>query len=196
MAERPVRPTLIVFARAPRLGRVKRRLAAEIGPAAALAFYRRTLARLLARVARDRRWRLALALTPDNAVLPCARAWRRWKQGGGDLGARMARAMARAPGPVVLVGADIPALGPCQIADAFARLRSADAVFGPAKDGGFYLVGLRRPRRAARMFAGARWSTAEALADVRSNLRGRRVALVARLGDVDSAADLARERPR
>ncbi len=187
-----MKPTLVVFARAPRFGRGKRRLAAEIGAAAALAFYRRTLARLLARVAGDRRWRLALAVTPDSGTLHGVRPWRNWKQGRGDLGTRMARAMMRAPGPVVLVGADIPALGPRQIARAFARLRSADAVFGPAEDGGFYLVGVRRPGLARRMFARVRWSTRYALADTMRNLAGRRVALVDRLSDVDTAADLAR----
>lgn len=186
-----MKPTLVVFARAPRLGRVKRRLAAEIGAVAALAFYRRTLTRLLARVAGDRRWRLALALTPDSGTLHGARPWRRWKQGRGDLGVRMARAMLRAPGAVVLVGADIPALAPRHIAHACARLRSADAVFGPAEDGGFYLVAVRRPGLARRIFADVRWSSRDALADTLRNLAGRRVALVERLSDVDTAADLA-----
>jgi len=187
-----MRPTLIVFARAPRLGRVKRRLAAEIGDLAALRFYRRTLARLLRRVACDRRWRLVLALTPDNARLSAAGAARVRPQGRGDLGQRMARALARAHGPAVLVGADIPDLGAAQVARAFAALRSADVVFGPAADGGYYLVGTRRGSCAAWMFARVRWSGAHALADTRANLRGRRVALVDRLSDVDRAADLAR----
>jgi rSAM/selenodomain-associated transferase 1 len=182
-----VKPTLIVFAKAPRLGRVKRRLAAEIGDVAALRFYRRTFTRLLRRVARDARWRTVLALTPDNARIAGRRAR---PQGRGDLGARMARALACVRGPAVLVGADIPDLGAAQVAQAFGRLRSADVVLGPALDGGYYLVGTRRPTLARWMFAGVRWSSPHALADTRANLCGRRVALTARLADVDTAADL------
>jgi uncharacterized protein len=63
-------------------------------------------------------------------------------------------------------------------------------VFGPAADGGYWLVGFG-PIRPARPFAGARWSTRHALADTLGNLRGRRVALLRTLRDVDTAADLA-----
>lgn len=181
--------TLIVFARAPRLGTVKRRLARQIGDRAALDFHRRQVAALLARAGRDRRWRTVLCVTPD-------RARHRWPQrvpvawqGHGDLGARMARALAphrRA----VLVGTDIPGLGAADIAAAFRALGRADAVFGPAEDGGYWLVGLG-PRRPSRPFAGVRWSTEHALADTLANFRGRRVALLRRLRDVDTAADLA-----
>lgn len=187
----PHRRTLIVFARAPRLGRVKRRLARAIGDLAALRFYRRTLAALLRRVARDKRWRTLGAVTPDHAELPrliCI------GQGGGDLGKRMARALARARGPAVLVGADIPALGARQIAAAFRALGAHDAVFGPARDGGYYLVGTRRPSIARWMFARVRWSSEHALADTLANLKNRRVALVETLDDVDDAAGLARLR--
>lgn len=188
---RSVNRTLIVFARAPRLGRVKRRLARAIGDLAALRFYRSTLLRLLRSIGRDRRWRTFAAVTPDHARLPgmtCVR------QGRGDLGARMARAMLRARGPVVLVGADIPALGPGQIAAAFRALDGHDAVFGPARDGGYYLVGAKRPALARWMFAQVRWSTEHALADTRANLGHRRVALVDTLDDVDDEAGLARVR--
>jgi hypothetical protein len=186
-----MRPTLIVLAKAPRLGRAKRRLAAEIGDIAALRFYRRTVTQLLARVARDRRWRTVLVLTPDNGRIAGWSRLRRRPQGRGDLGARMARALARVRGPAVLVGADIPDLGAAQVAQAFRRLRSADAVLGPACDGGYYLVATRRGTLARWMFAAVRWSSPHALADTRANLRGRRVALIAQLADVDTAADLA-----
>ena len=183
-----MKPTLIVFARAPRLGKVKRRLAAEIGDIAALRFYRRSLQRLLGRVARDRRWRTVLAITPDNGRIA---GWPSRPQGRGDLGARMARALMQARGPAVLVGSDIPALGAAQIAAAFRRLAGVDAVFGPATDGGYYLVGTRRGGLARWMLRSVRWSSTHALADTCANLRGRRVALVDTLTDVDTAADLA-----
>jgi glycosyltransferase A (GT-A) superfamily protein (DUF2064 family) len=63
-------------------------------------------------------------------------------------------------------------------------------VFGPAEDGGYWLVGLG-PCRPARPFAEVRWSTEHALADTLANFAGRRVALLRTLRDVDTAADLA-----
>lgn len=117
------------------------------------------------------------------------RATRRIGQVRGDLGARMAGAMRRHP-VAVLAGSDIPALRPADIAAAIRALGRADAVFGPAEDGGYWLVGMG-PRRPARPFAGVRWSTEHTLADTLRNFRGRRVALLRRLQDVDTAEDLA-----
>lgn len=188
------RPVAIVFARAPRLGTVKRRLARGIGAMAALRFYRRQLAATVRPLARDRRWRCVFAVTPDHA-----RGWGRLvrglgspglrPQGPGDLGARMARAMRPHRPRVVLVGCDIPGLGPADIAAAFRALGRADAVFGPALDGGYWLVGMG-PRRPARPFARVRWSGPHALADTLANFRGRRVALLRPRRDIDTAEDL------
>ena len=119
-------------------------------------------------------------------------------QGPGDLGKRMARALAAPPpGPAVLVGGDIPAIRPAHIAEAFRRLGACDAVFGPAADGGYWLAGFSRRKHggklAARAFAGVRWSTAHALADTLANLRGSRIApMLPVLEDVDHGAALAR----
>src|SRR4051812_22739901 len=121
---------LIVFARAPSLGTGKRRLARDIGDVAALRFERLTLARLLRRLGRDRRWRLRIAVTPDRARHPwrlCPRGIPVTPQGTGDLGERMRRALAECPpGPAVLIGADIPALGAHHIAEAFRLLGRHD----------------------------------------------------------------------
>ncbi|MFC7472951.1 TIGR04282 family arsenosugar biosynthesis glycosyltransferase [Dankookia sp. GCM10030260] len=183
--------TLIVFCRAPRLGTVKRRLAAGIGPLAALRFYRGQLGRLLREAGRDRRWRTELVVTPDRIRWPTGhpRGLAMRPQGGGDLGRRMGRALARHR-RAVLVGCDIPGLGRADIAAAFRALGRADAVFGPAEDGGYWLVGLG-PRRPAAPFVGVRWSSEHALADTLGNCRRHRVALLRRLRDVDTAADLA-----
>lgn len=191
---------LVVFAKAPALGRVKSRLAAGIGAAAALGFYRGTLAALLRRVARDRRWHTVLAVSPDRSARH-RRLWplrmARTPQGAGDLGARMARAFRRFPaGPVVLVGADIPEIAAAHVWAAFRALGTADAVFGPALDGGYWLVGLRPGRDPARLFRGVRWSTRHALADTRANLGGRRVALLGPLDDIDDAPAYRRWRAR
>jgi rSAM/selenodomain-associated transferase 1 len=183
---------VFVFARAPLLGTVKRRLAREIGERAALDFHRATLARLLRALARDRRFTTVLAATPDRVAMRWPVRTEMVWQGGGDLGARMHRLMRRCPrGRAVIVGCDIPDLTAGDVAAAFRALGRADAVFGPAEDGGYWLVGLG-PRRPARPFAGVRWSSAHALTDTLANFRGRRVARLRTLRDVDEAADLIR----
>jgi uncharacterized protein len=185
---------VVVFARAPQLGRVKRRLARGIGAAAALVFYRATATRLIRALARDRRWRCHVAVTPDRRAPPPPPAWRHahvMAQGPGDLGHRMARAFrALPPGPAVIVGSDIPDLAPRHVAAAFAALGHADVVLGPAEDGGYWLVGLARRRPLPRgLFAGVRWSSATALADTRASLpRFARVVLLERLADIDDEA--------
>jgi uncharacterized protein len=185
---------LVVFLRAPRLGRVKSRLAAGIGALEALRFYRETSGRLLRAMTRDRRWQVHLALTPDRDALRSG-AWHvraaRFAQGVGDLGRRMERAVRRfPPGPVVIIGSDIPALRPTHVAAAFAALGTHHAVFGPATDGGYWLVGFRRrPRLPRRLFARVRWSSPHALADTLAGLpRDMRVAFLETLEDVDDAA--------
>lgn len=187
-----MKDTVVVFARAPRLGTVKRRLASEIGDRAALRFHRDTLLRLLRGLLADRRFRTVLAITPDHArsrlplrvaVLP---------QGRGDIGQRMHRACRRfRHGRVAIVGSDIPEADPADLRAAFRALGRADAVFGPAHDGGYWLVGFG-PRRPARPFAGARWSSEHALADTLANFSGRRIAFIRELSDVDTATDWQR----
>jgi hypothetical protein len=185
------------MAKAPVAGRVKTRIALELGTAAAVRFARHTAAALLQRVAADPRWSTVLAVTPDSGA--GSRFWPRripaGPQGPGDLGARMQRLFDRAPpGPAVIVGTDVPLMDRAHIAAAFRLLGHHDAVFGPAEDGGYWLVGLRRRPRRLGPFAGVRWSSAHALADTLANL-GRlsvAVALLPTLFDVDTPADLAR----
>ena len=196
-----MRRHLVIFARAPALGTGKRRLARDIGDVAALRFERLMLARLLRRLDRDKRWSLRVAVTPDRA----RHRRRLWPprilvtgQGRGDLGERMRRALAECPpGPAVLVGTDIPALGPQHIAEAFRLLGSHDLVFGPAADGGFWLIGTRRSPRLPPSFGEVRWSSPHALADVLGNLpRQVSVGFAARLEDVDDGASFRRLAPR
>lgn len=192
------RPVVIVFLRAPQLGAVKRRLAAGIGMAAARRFYAQTARRLLQRLERVPRWDVRLAVTPDRAARQ-GRFWparlKRFPQGHGALGIRMARAIARFPDrPVILVGSDIPDLTADHIERAFAALGRCDVVFGPARDGGYWLVGTRDAAMARRLFRNVRWSSKFALADTLANAAGRRVRLLEPLDDIDDAGDLARWR--
>jgi rSAM/selenodomain-associated transferase 1 len=195
------RPTLVVFVKAPRLGAVKTRLAAGIGAPAALRFYRGCLSRLLRGAGRDRRWRTCLAVTPDRCVaqgLGTAAGFARQPQGRGDLGRRMARALAaHGPGPVLIVGSDVPGLAPRHIARAFALLRAGDMVFGPADDGGYWCVGARGRRRPPGLFRRVRWSSRHALADTLAGLpAGLRIAFADRLEDVDDLRSWRRWRDR
>jgi rSAM/selenodomain-associated transferase 1 len=190
----------VIFARAPQLGRVKRRLAGGIGPIAATRFYRATLAAEIRRLANDRRWTPWLFVTPDDAL--GHPVWRSagprpqlCPQGRGDLGQRMTLPFRVLPsGAVVLVGSDIPALRADHVARAFRLLGRNDFVFGPASDGGFWLVGARRLKPMPRaLFAGVRWSTARALADTLAGLpSGYSRGLADMLDDVDDARDLLR----
>jgi rSAM/selenodomain-associated transferase 1 len=192
---------LVLMAKAPRLGRVKTRLARGIGAVAATRFFRRTSIDLLRRLD-DPRWQTVLALSPDISVHETGiwpEAVPRIAQGSGDLGARMGRLMRDLPpGPVVIVGCDIPDVTRGHVARAFAALGDADAVFGPAEDGGYWLVGLRRRPRVPEIFGGVRWSSEHALADTLANVSKAqlRVAMLESLSDIDTAEDFARSRGR
>jgi rSAM/selenodomain-associated transferase 1 len=185
-------PRLIVMAKAPLAGRIKRRLAASVGDVSAARFYRTCLAHTLMRLGRDPRWRTLLAVSPDRDLSApyWPRGIKRMPQGGGDLAARMQRLFRRLPpGPAIIVGSDIPAIRPGDIASAFRLLGNSDAVFGRAADGGYWLVGLLRSPRLLAPFGNVRWSSPHALADTLRNLEGHRVAFAATLSDVDSEKD-------
>jgi len=191
------KPVLIVFARAPRLGAVKRRLAAGIGDFAALQFYRQSTRTLLRRVSRERRWQTILAMTPDRATIDRF-GWTgaaQMGQGFGDLGQRMERALSRfRSNPVVLIGSDIPDIDASHIEAAFKALGRADFVFGPSDDGGYWLVGARHGAEARGLFDKVRWSGPHALADTLANAGRRRTARLEELIDIDTVDDLARWR--
>ncbi len=188
--------TLVVMLKEPRPGWVKTRLGKGIGMVPAAWWFRHQTARLLREV-EGPLWRLVLAVSPDAAGL-ASRVWPahlpRIAQGRGDLGARMARIMRSAPpGPVCIIGGDIPGIRRAHVARAFRALGTHDAAFGPAPDGGYWLIGLKRTRAVpAGFLQGVRWSGANALADSMAFLPGARIALLDTLRDVDTAADLAR----
>ncbi len=116
-------------------------------------------------------------------------------QGRGGLGQRMQRIFdACGQGPLIIVGTDIPFVSRGMIAEAFHRLRGADAVFGRAEDGGYWLVGLRRRPKRLTPFEDVRWSSPHALADTLKNLAGHRIAFAATLFDIDTEADYRRYR--
>lgn len=188
-----MKPLLIIMIKEPRPGRVKTRLGRDIGTIPATWWFRHQSARLMRRL-RDPRWQIELAVAPDLAV--SSRVWPadlpRRAQGGGDLGQRMgAMLRARPQGPTCLIGADIPGITRAHIARAFKALGAHDAVFGPAVDGGYWLVGARHPKRLPRsLFQNVRWSSEHTLADTLRSLPDYRIALTDPLRDVDTGADL------
>jgi rSAM/selenodomain-associated transferase 1 len=195
-------PALLVFAKEPVPGKVKTRLAAAIGAERAARVYNDLLMTTLGHgygAVRARKVsRIELWCDPDCdstffKSIATAFGASRHRQPSGDLGTRMAHAIAdgltRAPA-VLLVGSDCPLLDPVRLGDAAARLGDHEAVLGPAEDGGFVLVGARRPVT----FDGVRFSTAHAFADAAAAFAraGIQFAALAVSWDVDEPADLAR----
>ena len=188
-------PRVVVMAKTPVLGLVKTRLGREIGAAEATRVFRATSSAVLGRLSADRRFQTILAIAPDSGVTTRGFDTRiaRIPQGGGDLGDRMLRAAERAPpGPVLIIGTDIPSITPAILARALHALGRHDVVVGPADDGGFWMIGFKRRPNLPRCFTGVRWSHAETLADVLANLKDRRVARVETLSDIDNANDVRR----
>jgi uncharacterized protein len=188
---------LVVMARVPQLGRVKTRLAREIGEAAALEAYRELGSAVLGAVGRLGDCALVVAYTPPDGEGP-VRAWLGPAPGyepqrGGDLGARMLGAIAgrfaAGASKVLVIGTDCPDLDPDLLEGAFARLDRADAVIGPAADGGYYLVGMKHP--IAEIFQGIPWSTPATLSATlaRAAAAGVSVVLLDERRDIDTAAD-------
>lgn len=191
---------LLVFVRAPEPGTVKTRLAAAIGHRAALAVYKRlaehTMAEARALAAQDVEVRVHYA--PAHA----GGAVRAWLGGGlaylpqsdGDLGERMedafARAFAGGAERAVIVGSDLPEVSASLLRRAFRLLDAHPAVIGPARDGGYYLLGLRR--LIGGVFGGIPWSTPAVLAATLERFRAAGVepVMLQELADVDTVDDL------
>lgn len=189
---------LVIMVKEPVAGRVKTRLARGIGVIAATSAYRAMQTSLVARLSIDARWQTILAVSPDAAfastMLPPNT--RRVAQGDGDLGRRLQHIFdAMPPGPVVIIGTDIPAIRPADIANAFGTLGAHEAVIGPSRDGGYWLIGMKRQPRVLRIFENVRWSSEHALADTVANLDGRTIARLGYHDDVDTKDDLAALRP-
>ncbi|HTL16180.1 MAG TPA: TIGR04283 family arsenosugar biosynthesis glycosyltransferase [Patescibacteria group bacterium] len=194
------RETIILFTRYPRAGRTKTRLIPKLGAEGAAQLQREMTEHVLARVwplVRERRLNLEVWFEDGSQG-----EMRRWlgadvrfvAQGEGDLGARMLRAMERAfrsgVERAIIIGADCPELDARLLSGAFKSLRSHSLVFGPARDGGYYLLGSREPY--PFLFQNINWGTGDVLA---TSLRRARDAgidpwLLPELTDIDGPADL------
>ena len=191
---------LIIFTRYPEPGKAKTRLIPALGPEGAADLHRR-MSEYTLTWARELKNTSAVSLEvryeggDENQVgqwigsdIPCC------PQGNGDLGARMARAFNEAfslgMGRVIVVGTDCPGLTGDLVQIAFEKLRDKDLVVGPAKDGGYYLIGLRV--FIPQLFGGIPWGTDEVLhrtLGIAGDLK-LRVFLLEPLADVDRPEDL------
>lgn len=198
---RPPDPVRVaVFAKAPVAGQVKTRLASVLGAEGAAALHAGLVRHALSTARDASPGRVELWCAPDEMhpfFAQCATGFgvELHRQRGADLGARMAAAFegALAAGrPLVLIGSDCPALTPAHLQAAAASLASHDAVFAPAEDGGYVLVGLSRA--VPGLFEGIEWSTAGVMSATRERLRaaGARWQELPSLWDIDRPEDYAR----
>ena len=194
--------TVLVFLKAPRAGYVKTRLAATIGGAAANQLYRELAERQLAVI--PPHWRFEVCYAPRGArremVAWLGRRTRLRLQEGNDLGARLTTAFRttfeRGSNRVLAIGADCPDLDAACLNAAANALDDCDAVLGPAKDGGYYLIGMRR--NLPRLFEDIAWSSSAVLRTTLERARESKasVRLLAEKEDIDDFDSLQRYRSR
>lgn len=156
---------LIIFAKAPRFGRVKTRLQPGLTPEDSLSLYRAMVEDLLKQLRHTAFCDVKIFYYPSNAKNE-VKSWlgdqfEYFPQRGEDLGEKMYEAIAeisrRNYKKVVLIGSDIPTIDTTTIVRAFSTLDSYDVVLGPSQDGGYYLIGLKKAY--PRLFETIAWST-------------------------------------
>lgn len=187
--------TICIFAKPPRAGEAKTRLAPAIGPDNAARVAQALLEDVIDTALRVPRANVVLSVT-ERFALP---GWHlpNWPQPEGDLGVRIEHTLRQAlleSRCAIAVGADTPGLTPALLDDAITRLDSCDAVLGPAHDGGYYLVGLRRCP--PTLFQNIRWSHQATLDDTLARFQqlGVRYSLLPKCFDLDTPEDLTRMR--
>lgn len=197
---------LIVFTRYPQRGAVKTRLIPALGPEGAAALHKQMAERVVARAGgfgRSSGYEVSLQVRLEGAGPEKGAAWLGdldiRPQGPGDLGRRMASALSEAHRrgfqEAVLVGSDIPKLSCRHFAAARQALCTAPVVLGPARDGGYYLIGTHRDawrQGVDGLFRDMPWSTAEVFEETlaRADSLGLTVHGLPVLADVDRPEDL------
>ena len=197
-----MRPTVVLMVKAPMVGAVKTRLASTVGAGRATEIYRALVERQLR--ALPATWPVVVCFDPPTAEV----AMHAWltplratgltfaTQAAGDLGERLIAATVEAFGAgaeaVILIGGDCPYLGQEHFEEAARILATGQVALGPARDGGYYLIALRRPEPA--IFTGIAWSSPQVLEKTRARCAaaGLRVGELAELEDVDEEASWQR----
>jgi len=192
---------LCIFTRAPQRGRVKTRLAQDLGESGALAAHIELVEGTLSRCAAGSDYRIDLSIAGEAADQSVVDSWisrypiELTTQLGADLGARMQHALERslAKGALaVLIGSDCPDIDHDYVMAAFTALAEIDVVLGPAEDGGYGLIGLRR--LAPELFSGIPWGSCDVLARTmeKAAMAGLTTRLLDEIYDVDTPADWQR----
>jgi rSAM/selenodomain-associated transferase 1 len=190
---------IAVFAKAPIAGFAKTRLIPEIGAERAAALQARLIERAVATALEARLGPVSLWCTPDQrhalfTLLASKHGINLHDQAGPDLGARMLHVFETfTPAhPLLLIGSDCPALETKHLALCADALRTADAVFLPAEDGGYVLVGMSKP--IPELFVGIPWGSDRVMEETRACAARAQLRVVepATLWDIDGGADYAR----
>jgi len=185
---------LIIFVKNPVLGKVKTRLAATVGDEKALEIYQQLLAHTQSsteNLSQDK-W-VFYSEKIDNTDLWDNDQYYKSVQSGGDLGEKMLNAFSKcfAEGykNVCIIGSDMMELDTAIIQDAFASLDANDVVIGPAKDGGYYLLGMNKLH--SSLFQNKQWSTESVLNDTLSNVEQQNLSYVKleTMNDIDTESD-------
>jgi rSAM/selenodomain-associated transferase 1 len=192
---------LIVFVKEPRPGEAKTRLVPVLGKVRAAQLYRALAEEEMRRTAPVcGEYGRLFFFTPADA----RPALERWIPGevlllqeGPDLGARMTNAFEtafrRGARRAAIIGTDVPWVSRALVNDALLALDDHEVVVGPARDGGYYLLALDRPRPG--LFEGIAWSTPSVLSATaeRAAMLGLRLSMLEPLSDIDTLADIRRE---
>lgn len=187
------RDLLLIFARNPVLGKVKTRLAKSIGDENALDIYQLLLKHTVA-VTKNLKVdkRICYSENPVDDDIWSAKIYQKTAQSGNDLGQRMQHAFQTAFEEgyqrVVVIGTDLLELKQTHIEEAFRKLDNCDFVFGPAVDGGYYLLGMCELK--PQLFAQKKWGTNSVLEDSLKDLYGEKVCLLETLNDIDVVEDI------
>ena len=185
---------LIIFVRQPVAGCVKTRLAADIGPEAALFVYRELLAHtrsVCTQLAVDKYLFYANTIADQD---DWDDTYHKQIQQGNDLGERMQHAFSQVFGMgyerVCIIGSDCLELSADNVKEGYSLLQDNDFVIGPAKDGGYYLLGMRH--RLKPVFDAINWSTSNVFQQTveKINLLQNSLALLPVLADIDVVGDL------
>lgn len=177
-----MKPRLYIFTKAPLMGKAKTRLAADIGVVHAQRIYKAMMTRVIRNV-RSSKWDTVLAVTPAY-WMGRVKEWRgtpQVSQVSGSLSPRLAEIF-KDKGPTVVIGTDCPQVTAQDIEEAFKALKRHGVVFGPAEDGGFWLMGANGPLP-AHIFDNVRWSDENTLFDLADKFDG--IGVLRTLIDVD-----------